>query len=139
MNALPLPLLLALNGAIMILLAAMLGSAVIYLWTKLQEYGGARDVYIECKGALALVTFLIGLEIRTTVIWYVQMLQHSGRPPNDGLLSWVTALLIVGAIPMAWGCVCWMRVVLPYRCGPWTWVAIAGGALAFGVGVALWW
>lgn len=139
MNALPLPLLLALNGIIMVMVAAMISSAAIYLHGKLREYGRAREVFVECKATLALITLLIGLEIRTAAIWYVQLQQHRGLHPSQALLDAVTALLIFGSFPLAWGCICWMRVVQPYRCRPWIWVAIAGGAGAFGIGVALWW
>lgn len=137
MSELPLPLLLALNGALVILLACMLASAAAYLVQKLIEARSAREAYVECKAALSMVSFLAGLEIRTGSIWWTQLLRHNGHDVTPTTRDAVTALLVFGSIPMAWGAICWMRVVLPIDCGPWTWVAIAVAATALGVGFAL--
>jgi len=148
MRSLPQPLLLALNGILLILLAACLYSAAQYFVQQLR-YASADDVedvnlparlrrvYVESKASFAAAILFFGLFLRIGSIWGLEWCDLH-RPRDHWLIPVLAGVLVFSEIPTIWGAVCWMRAVLPLRCGIWAWPLMVAGALVFGVGMALW-
>ena len=134
MTVIPSQLLEALNGILLGLIIAMLIGAARYFVEILREVGTIRTAYIKAKAAIAISTFLFGLALRTGAIWWTR---HLFNHDYDAawLKNYASAAVIIGTGLMIWGALCWLRVTM--RTGPFGWVVVAGGTIAFGVYMAL--
>jgi hypothetical protein len=135
MNQLPGPLLEAVNGIMLILFGCMLLSAAAYFIQQLRSRTFAT-VYFESKASFAASILFFGLFARTAIIWWSRHLQDHGQQLGK-LENYFTLALIVTAIPIIWGSVCWMNAVLPLRFGPMSWFFVTLGAVLFGIFMAL--
>ena len=132
------------SGALLVILIAMIVFNVIYLARKLREFGEFKDVYVECKSAIATLVFQVGFMTWVAAIWTTMYLRNHGYETK--WLREPIAVIIAGAIVVATiGGICWIRLITPRdpftgeRYVPvWTWWAIALGAVAFGVTTVLW-
>lgn len=131
------------NGMVFFLEGFMLLSSGLYFVSLVRVAQGAvtetttlmqamQRVYAQAKAAWAASIFFLGLWLRTGDVWWVRHVQNHG-----GDLGWFAPLaqpiIMLSAIPIVWGGVCWMRAVMPLRFPPQAWIAIFGGAVAFGI------
>lgn len=149
MNGWPLPgsLIEAENGMIFVLFGCMLLSAALYFGSQIgivaksatdisSRLAVARRVYARTKASWAATLIFFGLFVWTGDVWWVRHVQNHGAQ-SDWFAPFAQPLVIISAIPIVWGGICWMRAVLPLRFGPWSWLVIALGAPLFGVWMAL--
>lgn len=130
MNVLPSWLIEVSNGVLFLLVLAMTAFALVYLVTKLRECGGTwMRVYVEAKAAIALMVFLIGVDIGVFVRWWFRTMQNHGIDPRP-YIALGTTLVIVGTVVAIWGGMCWIKVITPVRFPRGTWFLVGVAAIA---------
>lgn len=134
------------NGMIVVLVFFMLVSALLYFISQIRlvaaveekatQWDVAKRVYARTKASWAATLFFFGMFLRTTDVWWVRHVQN-----HHGTLGWfapfATPLIVISSLPLIWGGVCWIRAVLPLRFSPSAWVFVAGGAVLFGILMAI--
>jgi hypothetical protein len=89
----------------------------------------------ESKAAWALTVIFAGLILRVGSHW---SLRHAASHGLDwhAFTDQGPNIVLVSTMMTIWGGICWIRTVIPLRCGPvtWTWAVIF--AVAFGVWMA---
>ncbi len=134
---LPGPIIEAGNGMMLVLFGAMLVSAFSYFMREVRRLGWRpMRIYAESKASWAVTILFFGIFVRVGDIWLIRHIENHGGHPSEGLGVVAQAVLIASSIPIVWGSICWMRSVLPLRCGAWAWAVIAVGAIVFGVYMA---
>lgn len=128
MNLLPSWLLEVSNGILFLLVLVMTFFQLLYLVRELLDCGSFRHVYVECKAAIALSVFLIGVDICVFVRWWFRNMQNHGIDPRP-YVDVGTTLVIVGTAVAIWGGICWIKVITPGRYPRGTWLAIATAAI----------
>jgi uncharacterized membrane protein len=141
------------NGATLVLLAAMMISAFVYFLRELARLRRRRDgilellqaTYVEGKAAWAISVLAFGLFLRVGISWWIQHVENHGGKIDPALQPLVLTLLMFSYVPLLWGAVCWIRVVMPLSCPRWprvdaalrsSWLVLAAVALAFGIAMA---
>ena len=123
------------NGVLLAVLLMMFCGLASYLYMEWRELGFA-GVYRDRKAAIALSVFVIGLGIRTYVVWWLRHAANHGLPAP----LWVDlspAFLVGGTVVAVIGGLCWLRVTTWRELPHWFWMASAVVALAFGLSMSL--
>ena len=125
----------ACNGTLLAVLGFMLVGTLSYLLLEWREIG-IFNLYSYRKAGIALSVFLIGLVMRTGVIWWVSHLRNHDLPDP----FWAPAapwLLSAGTVTVVVGGICWVRVTAWRELGHWFWFVAAVCAVGFGVWFAM--
>lgn len=136
------------NGMAFVLFGCLLTSAALYFAEEVRTVARtaadslssrmevAGRVYARTKAAWAATLIFFGLFVRTGDVWWVRHVQNHGAEPG-WFSPFAQPLLILSAIPIIWGSICWMRAVLPLKFSPWAWAVVGVGAIIFGVWMAI--
>lgn len=135
MTSLPSPFVEATNGILLVVVFWMIVFNVFYLIRARHYMGMWRFVYRECKAAIALLGFLLGIEIRTFVLWAFRHMQNHNIDATPYREAGII-LLTLGCVLAIWGGICWIKVTMPIRCKPSMWWLLTASALIFGIGMA---
>jgi len=132
----PSPVLEAVDGAFLVLLFFMAWSAGQYALRALLRAAKARYYGPELKAAWSIFALFVGLILRVGMHWL------SRHAANHGLhWPWLVpvspVVILASTIVTAWAGVCWIRTVIPLRCGTQSWMVASAIAFAFGVYFAL--
>ncbi len=126
----------ATNGALWVaLMFAALGAAW-WLAGCVRHIGSFKQLYLEEKASIALLFAWGGLGARLVNVWWMQHLRNHGKdlPPWDGA---PTTIHVAATLIAIMGVMCWLRCTLPEALGWVGWAILTGGAIAFGVLMAL--
>lgn len=122
----------ATNGALMIALGWMILFALLYLLNMWRSCRSWTCVYYEAQAAIAGLLVIIGLEIRTSILWYFRHYEIQYTDVALGLLG-----VTLGSFLALWGAICWIKVVTPFL-PKHSWAFLAGTSILFGITMAWW-
>jgi hypothetical protein len=136
-DAVPGPLIEAVDGALAPMLLAMMLSALFYLHRLWRENSYSFvGIRLEAKAAWATVLLFFGIGMKNDMLWvWRHMTNHHEQSATFSY--WAQVMLVVSTAITLWGAVCWVRSVMPVGCGARAWVWVALFSVAFGVWFAL--
>lgn len=127
MNGLNSELLEAVNALVA---AAYVASSFIvarYLFVEVRDNGYRR---LRAQAAASLLAIFCGDMTKAAVIWWVRSRANAGLPP-DVIVQHQDRIILAGAVLLAMGMLCYIRIWAPRKWGEWPWLGTAAVAGTF--------
>lgn len=121
------------NGALMVTFVGVTATMTLYLGRRYLLSGSTVEWYREERAAISLCIVFWGVMMRASTLWYWRTLVNHQMEAPAWFAQSAAWILLGSTLVTIIGGLCWMRVVLEYRGGPWLWVAFGTAAIAFGV------
>jgi len=99
-----------------------------YVYGEIRANGYKR---LRVQAAVSLGAIFCGEAVKAAVIWWVRSSTNDGLPP-DFIVLHQDQIIFVGAVILAVGVLCYIRIWAPRKWGEWPWLgtAVVSGTFA---------